>query len=223
MSDCGRKPFPVVYNDGETETNLGIITVYPTMNIKTLLSKLSHKIGILPHQFSVFIADQNSDRKIPFTTKVNIPAVACEDATYAFYVSRCGSYKKALVKKNNNLSEKKMLQCRDDGSRPVSAAEALVFERGEMERRMLKFKMEREAFLMRMGNKVESFRVEPPMDNGGGSRGGSGVYCKECVMAEVIRTKADFHLCIRDEVIIGFKTSVGPICRPVRNSDEDGH
>jgi len=72
---------------------------------------------------------------------------------------------------------------------------------------------------MRMGNKVESFRVQQPMDNGGGS----GVYCKECVMAEVTRTKTSFHLCVPDEVIIGFKTSAGPIFRPVRNSDEDGH
>jgi len=142
------------------------------------------------------------------------------------------------VKKNKNLSEKKMLQCPDGGSRPVSAAEVLVFERGEMERRMLKFKMEREAFLMRMGNNVECFRVEPPVINdgvrGGGSKGvvinggvrsggNKSVYCKECVMAEVTMTNVDFHLCVRDEVIIGFKTSAGPICRPVRNSDEDGH
>jgi hypothetical protein len=76
---------------------------------------------------------------------------------------------------------------------------------------------------MRMRNNVESFRVQPPMDNGGGSRGGSGVYCKECVIAEVTRTNAGLHLCVRDEVIIGFKTSVGPICRPMRNSDDDDH
>jgi len=113
--------------DGETETNLGIVTVYPTTNIKTLLSKLSHKIGISPHQFSVFIADQNSDQKIPFIGMVNIPALACDDDAYAFYVKRCGSYKNALVKKNKNLSAKKMLQCRHGGSRPVSAAEDLVF------------------------------------------------------------------------------------------------
>jgi len=64
------------------------------------------------------------------------------------------------------------------------------------------------------------------MNNNGGSGGvhrgrRERVYCKECVMAEVIRTKADFHLCVRDEVIIGFKTSAGPIFRPVRNSGED--
>jgi hypothetical protein len=54
-----------------------------------------------------FHADQNSDRKIPFTAKVNIPAVACDDGAFAFYVKWFGSYKKALLKKNKNLSEKK--------------------------------------------------------------------------------------------------------------------
>ncbi|KEH41924.1 hypothetical protein MTR_1g057590 [Medicago truncatula] len=61
-------------------------------------------------------------------------------------------------------------------------------------------------------------------DGSGGAHSGGRkrVYCKECVIAEVTRIKANFHLCVRDEVIIGFKTSAGPIFRPVRNSGEDG-
>ncbi|MCI40733.1 hypothetical protein A2U01_0061966, partial [Trifolium medium] len=102
------KPFPVIYCDGETETNLGILKVDPTMNIKTLLFILSEKTKISPHQFSVFLADQNSDRKIPLTAKVNLAAVCCDGAAYYFYVKRFRRSKKSPAK-NKNLSEKRML------------------------------------------------------------------------------------------------------------------
>ncbi|KAK2400891.1 hypothetical protein QL285_050543 [Trifolium repens] len=113
-----------------------------------------------------------------------------------------------------------------------------------MERRVMNLRKEREAFLMSMGVKIESFRRETLKFNGGGSGAGSvngggigggnvnggggggrsgGAVCRECLMARMKGTSADFHLCCYDEVIVGFRTSAGPISRPVRNSGEDGH
>jgi hypothetical protein len=96
----------------------------------------------------------------------------------------------------------------------------------------MNLRKEREAFLMSMGVKIESFRRETLKFNGGGGGGGSvnggggrsgGAVCRECLMARMKGTSVDFHLCCYDEVIVGFRTSAGPISRPVRNSGEDGH
>jgi hypothetical protein len=277
------KPFPVIYCDGETETNLGILKVDPTMNIKSLLFILSEKTKISPHQFSVFLADQDTDRKIPLTAKVNFAAVCHDGAAYYFYVKRSRRSKKSPAK-NKNLSEKRMLLRRDgavdgikfSGVRQKFAVASSTVERAEMEKRVMNLRKEREAFLMSMGVKIESFRRETLKFNGGGSGGGSvnggeigggnvngggsiggsvngsgsvggtvngggvrssggsvnggggggrsgGAVCRECLMARMKGTSADFHLCCYDEVIVGFRTSAGPISRPVRNSGEDGH
>ncbi|KAK2454655.1 hypothetical protein P8452_02041 [Trifolium repens] len=233
------KPFPVIYCDGETETNLGILKVDPTMNIKSLLFILSEKTKISPHQFSVFLADQDTDRKIPLTAKVNFAAVCHDGAAYYFYVKRSRRSKK-FPAKNKNLSEKRMLLRRDgdvdgikfSGVRQKFAVASSTVERAEMEKRVMNLRKEREAFLMSMGVKIESFRRETLKFNGGGGGGGSvnggggrsgGAVCRECLMARMKGTSVDFHLCCYDEVIVGFRTSAGPISRPVRNSGEDGH
>jgi hypothetical protein len=120
-----------------------------------------------------------------------------------------------------------------NGVRQKFAVAPSTVERAEMERRMMNLRKEREAFLMSMGVKIESFRRETLKFNGGGSGGGSvngggggrsgGAVCRECLMARMKGTSVDFHLCCYDEVIVGFRTSAGPISRPVRNSGEDGH
>lgn len=218
MFSGGGKPFPVVYCDGEREFDLGILMVDPTMNIKDILSILSHKIGISPHQFSVFIADRNSNRKIPFTAKLNLATVCSDGGAEYIYVKRSRRSRKSLIK-NRNLSEKLMHLRRDgvfDRPRSVYAVAPPHFERGEMERRMWSLCKEREAaFLMSLEDTVECLRRGAPVGNGGES--GFAV-CKECLRAEVDKIDADFHLCVRDEVVVGFRTTAGPISRQARSS-----
>ncbi|XP_058765602.1 uncharacterized protein LOC131639114 [Vicia villosa] len=225
MFDGGGKPYPVVYCDGERDFDLGILMVDPTMNIKNILSILSHKIGISPHQFSVFIADRNSNQKIPFTAKLNLATMLCDGGDDYIYVKRSGRSKKSLMK-NRNLSEKLMHLRRDgvfDRSRSAYVVAPSHFERGEIERtqrRMLNLCKEREAaFLMSMEDTVEGLRRGAPVGKGGES--GCAV-CRECLKAEVAETDADFHLCVLDEVVVGFRTAAGPISRPVRNSGDNG-
>ncbi|CAL5207465.1 unnamed protein product [Lathyrus oleraceus] len=212
--DGGGKQFPVVYCDGEREFDLGILMVDPTMNIKSILFILSQKIGISPYQFSVFIADNNTNRKIPFTAKLSLDTVTRDGGAEYIYVKRSRRSKKSPVQKKN-LSEKLMHLRRDgvvDGnSRSVSAVAPSLFERGEMERRMLNLCKERDAAFLKSMDTVEYLRRGAQMGNGGGS--GCAV-CKECLMAEVAETDGDFHLCLRDEVVIGFRTTAGPVSRP---------
>ncbi|CAI8602385.1 unnamed protein product [Vicia faba] len=173
----GVKSFPVVYCDGEREFDLGILTVDPTMNIKNILSVLSHKIGISSHQFSVFIADKNSNRKIPVTAKINLPTVSHDGGAEYVYVKRSRRSKKSLMK-NRNLSEK-LMHLRRDGSQLAYAVAPSLFKRVEMEKMIWNLYKERDAaFLMSLEDTVECWRRGAPVGNGGGS--GCAV-CKEYV------------------------------------------
>lgn len=78
--------FPVIFFDGECETNIGHVVVYPSLDYKTLQSFLSHKIGISPSQFSVYLADAKTSRKIPITGKANFSAI-CRETDCFFLVS----------------------------------------------------------------------------------------------------------------------------------------
>ncbi|XP_004497663.1 uncharacterized protein [Cicer arietinum] len=217
----GGSPFPVVYWDGETLTNLGILTVDPTMNFKSIISILSNQIGISPHQFTVFLADQDSDQKTPLSAKFNLSALSRNGGEYYLFVRRTRRFKKSPTK-NKNVADKIMFMRRNgavnqtavDDYRPSFS----ILERAGIERRMLRLRMEKEAFLRSLRNKGESFR-ETPYRYGDGY---GGAWCKECVVAEEKGTYAGFHLCVRDKVIKGFKSTAGPISRPESDSGDNG-
>jgi len=163
MSYDRRTPFPVIYSDGETETNVGILRLYPTSDMNTLLFILSEKIQILPDFFTVFLAKQGSNWKIPLF-KINIAGFDCKHGEYYLYVQ-------STVKKNKNPSQKFM---------PLNIAETLTDE-----------------------------HVEMP--------------CIECFMEQMTGIDSGFHLCTGDKEIVGFRTTVGPISRPVRSSGKNSH
>ncbi|KAJ1407876.1 hypothetical protein SESBI_23906 [Sesbania bispinosa] len=53
------------------------------------------------------------------------------------------------------------------------------------------------------------------------SASGGGAVCKVCLVGKLTGNDSDFHLCVHDNVIEGFfRSTVGPISRPARNSDE---
>ncbi|KAL9319342.1 hypothetical protein ACSQ67_015859 [Phaseolus vulgaris] len=87
MIDAGTASLAVVYSDGNREINVGTVVVDPSLNFKSLLSLLSQMIGISPHQFSVYLAAVDTDRKIPVTAKVNLAAVRRDAAAHYFLSS----------------------------------------------------------------------------------------------------------------------------------------
>ncbi|KAK7345226.1 hypothetical protein VNO77_15816 [Canavalia gladiata] len=229
MFDGGNAPFPVVYYDGNQEINVGTVVVDPTLSFKSLLSILSQRIGISPHQFSVYLAAIGSDRKIPVTAKVNLAAVRHDGASYYLFVKRSKRSKKAPSSgkdsnpSKNNPPENVMLLRRSAAGEetPISsfraALAAPIFDRVEYERRLRSLQMERESFLMNMatGFNVVAVGREAP------SGGDANAVCKECVEAALTGTDCGFHLCVNDKVTAGFRSPAGPICRPARNSGVD--
>ncbi|KAL2323004.1 hypothetical protein Fmac_027383 [Flemingia macrophylla] len=205
----------VVYFDGSREINVGTVALDASLSFKSLLSLLSQRIGISPHQFSVYLAAVGSDRKIPVTAKVNLAAARRDAAAHYFFVKRSKRSRKAPPKDANLRKmppEKVMLLRRAAaaaGEPPFrSAFAAPILDRAEYERRLRNFQMERESFLMSMSVGV-----------GGG--GGAAV-CEDCLKAKTTGVDDGFHLCVLDAVTVGFRSPAGPISRPVRSSGEDG-
>ncbi|KAF2308315.1 hypothetical protein GH714_039985 [Hevea brasiliensis] len=79
MMEAKGASFPVVFFDGEQETSLGDVVVSPSLNFKVFQSIIVEKLGLSPHQFSIYLADRKSrGSRIPVTGKIDFTAVSYE-------------------------------------------------------------------------------------------------------------------------------------------------
>ncbi|XVE75872.1 hypothetical protein DITRI_Ditri12bG0126500 [Diplodiscus trichospermus] len=210
--------FPVVFFDGECETGIGNVIIHPAMDFKSFHTILSRRIGISSHQFSVFIVDgKNPRNRVPITGKVNFSAISCEKDCFFLVVLKRS--RRSGTKKGKN----------DGPSSPVLAikkeppANAMLLRRGgeggdnnsmdarvftgldEFERRVRDLQMEKERYLVNMGS--ANVRME---------RDSKVLVCEECEKAKVVGSDFEFHCCVNDAVIFGFRSNFGPIARPGR-------
>ncbi|GMH23148.1 hypothetical protein Nepgr_024991 [Nepenthes gracilis] len=79
---------PVVFSDGEREIDIGNVAVQPSMQFKAFQSIISQKIGISPHQFTIYFQKSSSPpslnnyRKIPVTNKFNFASTVADQNCY---------------------------------------------------------------------------------------------------------------------------------------------
>ncbi|CAJ1967257.1 unnamed protein product [Sphenostylis stenocarpa] len=222
MIEGGTASLPVVYSDGNREINVGTVVVDPSLNFKSLLSLLSQRIGISPHQFSVYLAAVDTDRKIPVTAKVNLAAVRRDAAAHYFFVKRSKRSKKASANAKRKPPEKVMLLRRADAGDPSfrSPFVAPIFDRADYEQRLMNFQMERDFFRMNMGAAIHGAAIGTESVNTVPIAASSAV-CEECLKAKTTGIEDDFHLCVFDTVTVGFRSPAGPISRPAKNSGDD--
>nr|ACU21291.1 unknown [Glycine max] len=228
MIDRGKTSVAAVYSDGNREINVGTVVVDPTLNFKSLVTLLSQQIGISPHQLSVYLASVGTDRKIPVTSKLNLAAVRRDGAAHYFFVKRSKRNKKAngsgngkdAMKKNypRPPPEKVMLLRRADAGAPPFMPP--VLNRAQYERRLMNLHIERQSYLMNMSLGVNGGRESP--NNSAAVTAAFPAVCDECLKAKVSGNNRDFHPCVNDAVIVGFRSREGPITRPVKNADKAG-
>ncbi|KAH7512246.1 hypothetical protein FEM48_Zijuj12G0070000 [Ziziphus jujuba var. spinosa] len=242
----GGVAFPLVFFDGERETDIGNIVVYPTLEFKRFQSMLSQKIGISPHQFSVYLSSQDTGRRIPITGRVNFGAISREKG-YSFLVvlkrsrreRRRRSQQESAgdvyftspmkpppqkpVKKNP--PDNVMLLRRDVGiinqDQAFSGPQLNLpyAYRVEYEKRVRDLQFEKERYLMNMGLTGSDLSYgENGMVGEKGGRGGEAV-CEVCLEAKEMGKEVGFHWCIYDTVTVGFRSPAGPIARPIKGSD----
>ncbi|GMI71096.1 hypothetical protein HRI_000778900 [Hibiscus trionum] len=215
----GASPFPVVFFDGECETSIGDVVVHPAMDFKAFQSILARKIGISPHQFSVYIAYNNNPRnRVPITGKVNFSAVSREKECF-FLVVLKRSRRSRTRKGKNAKSSPTMAAVKKE-----PPANAMLLRRGdvggnnlmearlftgldEFERRVRDLQMEKERYLVNLGS--ANLRI---------ARESKSLVCEECENAKAVGRDAGFHWCVYDTVTFGFRSHVGPIARPGKAS-----
>lgn len=86
--------FPIVFHDGERDTNIGSVIVSSSTEFKNFQSLLSKMIGISSHQFTVYLAEYKISldsstkirRRIPITGKVNFSAISGEKNSFFLVV-----------------------------------------------------------------------------------------------------------------------------------------
>ncbi|OIV92288.1 hypothetical protein TanjilG_00306 [Lupinus angustifolius] len=213
MIGGGGPSFSVVYFDGEKETSIGDVTVDPSFNFNKFLSFLTHKIGISPHQFSIYLASFGSNRKIPITARVNFSAIVRDTAGVTassfFFIKRSKRPKKNKVHSNkvswindnknniimNNHPTTNIVLHRRNAAVPFTMSP--VLSRFEFEKHMMDLQMQRELYLM---------------STGGGSVCGGDVICEECLT----EMNGGFHPCVFDDVTFGFRSPAGPVARPIK-------
>lgn len=235
--------FPVVFFDGECETNIGSVVVYPALQFKRFQSILSQKIGISPHQFSVYLSSAEAGRRVPITGKVNFGSISREKGYFflvvlkrsrrerrrkshqeltgdVYYSSPFKSQQKPMKK---NPPDNVMLLRRDTGINQDQAFSGQFnfpyAYRVEYEKRVRDLQLQKERYLMNMGLNGSALL---PRENGmmeeEGGRGGMAV-CDVCLKAKEMGREVGFHWCIYDAITFGFRSPAGPIARPVKGSD----
>lgn len=222
--------FPVVFFDGEHDTRIGDLVVLPTLEFKGLQLMISERIGISPHQFSIFLVNREKrGSRIPVTAKTDFSKIYLEK-DWVFLVVLKRSRRERRIKGQEMINGnsvrlrfdpppgKLMLLRRDNNSVAINGngLSGLDSGRVEYERRVRDLQMEKERYLMSMdlgmdpGWGVEGLRL------GEAERRDRNVVCEECLRAKRTGMDPGFHWCVDDTVTFGFRSSVGPIARPIK-------
>ncbi|XVE96300.1 hypothetical protein REPUB_Repub02eG0209300 [Reevesia pubescens] len=212
----GKVSFPVVFFDGECETDIGNVVIHQAMDFKAFQSILSRKIGISPHQFSVYIADSNNPRnRVLITGKVDFSAVSREKGCFFLVVlkrtRRSGTRKGKNVESYTPSETMRkeppanvMLLRRGGGGGGNNLTDARVFTGlDEFERRVRDLQLEKERYMVNLGR--ANLRIE---------RESRSLVCEECENAKVVGREVGFHWCVYDAVTFGFRSHAGPVARP---------
>ncbi|XVF55847.1 hypothetical protein PTKIN_Ptkin06aG0069700 [Pterospermum kingtungense] len=215
---AGGVSFPVVFFDGECETGIGNVVIHEATDFKAFQSMLSRKIGISPHQFSIYIADSdNSHNRVPVTGKVNFSAVSRETGCIFLvvlkrsqrYATRKGKNKEAAPRPAAATMMKKepppnVVLLRRGAGGGDNLMDARVFTGlDEFERRVRDLQMEKERYLVNLG--MANLRIE---------RESKSLVCEDCENAKTVGRDVGFHRCVYDSVTFGFRSYAGPIAPP---------
>ncbi|MFS8008846.1 hypothetical protein Hanom_Chr14g01277711 [Helianthus anomalus] len=223
--------FPVVFYDGDRQTDVGNITINPTLDFKQFQKMLKETIGISYNNLTTYLIDNNSSpdrRKILITGKVNFAVIALEQNCY-FLVVLKRSRRDRRRKPNNNNNNIINKQAPFVPIVPTVKTDYSYLNLTDFDLidsygygygygygdRLLDLEAMKQSYINSVMNGSyspvnASFATVEEAYDSGRSR------CKECMRAEKQGSKAAFHFCVYDDVVSGgFRSPVGPISRPV--------
>ncbi|XP_014490628.1 uncharacterized protein LOC106753343 [Vigna radiata var. radiata] len=175
MIDAGSASLAVVYSNDNCDINVGTVVVDPSLNFKSLLSLLSQMTGISPHQFSVYLAAIETDRKIPTSSPRGYGALL---------------FCQALQAREEGVCERKEAAAGESHAASSCLRRRSAFQydvRADYEQRLMNFQMERDSFRMNMSAAINCVAVgrESPIT--------SAAICEDCLKANTDGIDAAFH------------------------------
>ncbi|KAM6547729.1 hypothetical protein CsatB_019405 [Cannabis sativa] len=194
---------PIIFYDGESETDMGDVFVYPDLDFKKLQTILCRKIRIPPHQFSVFMSSSESRKKIPVNGKVNFWVISrIKECIFVVVPKRSKREKgKNKNKSNQNLKNFRLLKRNDSIDYYYYYDEDEYFQDQSISGYTFPTDWNRIKYAYKAINyQHEQMRYMIP--------------CEDCLRAQALGIEDEFHLCVNDEMTFGFRTSSGPIARP---------
>ncbi|CAK7342015.1 unnamed protein product [Dovyalis caffra] len=222
--------FPVVLFDGEQDTRVGDVVVLPTLNFRGLQLIISERIGISPQKFSIFLANREKmGSRIPVTAKTNFSEIYREN-DWLFLVVLKRSRRESRIKEHEMMTGNTVrfrfdpppgnlrLLRRDGNSVAINGNGLSGLDLGwvEYERRVRELRMEKERYLMNMGLGTDPGVGHEGLSLGETERRDRNVVCEECSRAKRTGMDPGFHWCVYDTVTFGFRSSAGPIARPIK-------
>ncbi|CAO2839255.1 unnamed protein product [Amaranthus hypochondriacus] len=120
--------FSVTYFNGETELDMGIAPITPSLTFKSFQSLISQKIKISRHQFTIYLQrkdfipsfKQNYHRhRLPVTSKFNFSSIMTESNSVFFWVvqTECRCFPKTIVKNPSCMIYRRNLEMYEEQQR----------------------------------------------------------------------------------------------------------
>uniref|UniRef100_A0A2P2JTD9 DUF7138 domain-containing protein n=1 Tax=Rhizophora mucronata TaxID=61149 RepID=A0A2P2JTD9_RHIMU len=233
MEMASRASFPAVLFDGERETKLGDVFVFPSLKFEDFQSVISERIGLPPHQFAVYLVERKRRSvKIPVTGKTNFSAISsAKDCLFFVVRKRSRSQRRRKKREGDEIIRSSlvppanvMLLRRDGSNIAINGNGFSISDLGRSgyyQKRVRELELEKQRYLLSMGSGpgpgpgIEGLNLAPrrPIDG--------AVVCQECLRGEQTGTGVGFHSCVYDAVTFGFRSPAGPIARPVKGSRGD--
>ncbi|KAF7148329.1 hypothetical protein RHSIM_Rhsim03G0065800 [Rhododendron simsii] len=229
MMEDGGAVFPVVFSDGERETNVGSIKIHPSTEFKNFQETLCGRIGVSPNQITIYLTDDrlknDGRRRIPIAGRADFALVAAREKKTgcSFLVvlrrSRRRSrprqqqqqqgigfrYGDVLAPENYRLLRRDRPDLND--ARVYDQVAALRYRDLEMQR-------ENYTRMMMVNVGLDPGRVSGDGFRVSSAGAGRGPFCEECAKARVEGRTAPFHCCVFDDVVVGFRSKAGPVAWP---------
>ncbi|OWM79036.1 hypothetical protein CDL15_Pgr003207 [Punica granatum] len=209
---------PVILHDGEKEISIGYAAVRPTMKFNELQSGISQRVGLSPHQISIYLAERRLyrswPRKVAINAKFNFATITGgKDLYFLVFLKRSRAREKIQSFAKQRPPENVMLLRRDTamGDQMYGGGYGVpVVDAYEYDRRVRELAAERERYLMMTMTNSNNNNNAPLM------KGVEEVFCEGCEKAKetVSEPEPDFHWCRNDAVIAGFRSRAGPVSRP---------
>lgn len=207
---------PVFLHDGEREISIGSAVVHPSLKFNDLQSGISQRLGLSPHQISIYLAERRLyrswPRKVAINAKFDFATVTgSKDSYFLVFMKRSKAREKVQGIAKPRLPENVMLLRRETGpgDQPyVGEYRVPIVDPYEYDRRVRELAVDRERYLMMA--MMNSHDNHAPVK-------GAEVFCEECEKAKESDSVPEFHWCQNDEVIAGFRSLAGPVSRPGKN------